>query len=246
MFPSSSTSPVSVPSPAVLTANHANKMTFRRVIAQEHEDNTEHPSTVSLLAEILLGSFKTCCDRLYKQSAEVDGSHGFVTRRLSTAIDRFVDNKCIGTGNCLLLCRHFFKGESITNITPTACMMPLRVITFNVAFYALEYAIEHVSYWATVCKTVRHMLSDRCLSVCPVCDVRAQCPNGCTDQDETWHAGRPRPWPHCVRWGPRSPSPKGRRSSHPNFRPISIVAKRLDASRCHLVWWQASAQGTLC
>jgi len=29
------------------------------------------------------------------------------------------------------------------------------------------------------------------------------------DQDETWHAGRPRPWPHCVRWGPRSPSQKG-------------------------------------
>jgi len=24
-----------------------------------------------------------------------------------------------------------------------------------------------------------------------------------------WHAGRPRPWPQCVRWGPRSPSPKG-------------------------------------
>jgi len=32
---------------------------------------------------------------------------------------------------------------------------------------------------------------------------------GWTDQDETWHAGRPRPWPHCVRWGPSSPSPKG-------------------------------------
>jgi len=26
-------------------------------------------------------------------------------------------------------------------------------------------------------------------------------PNGWTDQDETWHAGRPRPWPHCIRWG---------------------------------------------
>ena len=25
--------------------------------------------------------------------------------------------------------------------------------------------------WATVCKTVRHMLSDRCLSVCPVLSV---------------------------------------------------------------------------
>ena len=44
----------------------------------------------------------------------------------------------------------------------------------------------------------RPMLSDRCLSVCPVCDVRALWPNGWTDQDETWLAGRPRPWPHCV------------------------------------------------
>ena len=30
------------------------------------------------------------------------------------------------------------------------------------------------------------------------------------------------------------------------FRPISIVAKRLDAAKCHLVWMLASAQGTLC
>jgi len=28
-------------------------------------------------------------------------------------------------------------------------------------------------------------------------------------QYETWHAGRPQPWPHCVRWGPSSPPPKG-------------------------------------
>jgi len=49
-----------------------------------------------------------------------------------------------------------------------------------------------------------------CLSVhLSVCDVRALWPNGWTDQDETWHAGRPRPWPHCVRWGPSSPIPKG-------------------------------------
>jgi len=100
-------------------------------------------------------------------------------------------------------------------------------------------------------------------------------------QDETWHAGRPRPWSHCVRWVPSSPPPKGhspaifgpcqlrpnacmdqdllgmelglgpgdfvldgdpdpfpKRVSErllPNFPPISIVAKRLDASRCHLV-----------
>jgi len=39
------------------------------------------------------------------------------------------------------------------------------------------------------------------LSVCPVCDVGVLWPNGWTDQDETWHASRPRPWPHCAKWG---------------------------------------------
>ena len=42
------------------------------------------------------------------------------------------------------------------------------------------------------------------------------------------------------------PLPKKGQSPLPNFWPISIVAKRLDASRCHLVWMLASAQGTLC
>jgi len=67
-------------------------------------------------------------------------------------------------------------------------------------------------FWATVCKTVRSMLSDRCpvcLSVCPVCNADVLWLNGWMDQDETWHGGRPRPWPHCVRWGPSSPSPQG-------------------------------------
>jgi len=56
------------------------------------------------------------------------------------------------------------------------------------------------------------MLSVCCLSRLSVCDVGLLWPNGWTDQDETWHAGKPRPWPHCVRWGPSSPSPKG---AHP-------------------------------
>jgi len=90
--------------------------------------------------------------------------------------------------------------------------------------------------------------------------------------------GRPRSWPHCVRWGTSSYSPKGAQpqfSAHvydgqtagwikmplvtavglgtgdtvldgdpaappqkrtvPQFRPMSVVAKRLDGSRCHLV-----------
>jgi len=61
-------------------------------------------------------------------------------------------------------------------------------------------------------------------------------PNSWMDQDGTWCGGRPWPSQHCARWGPNSPSPeKGAQPS--NFWPMSIVAKRLDASRCHLVRW---------
>ena len=45
--------------------------------------------------------------------------------------------------------------------------------------------------------------------VLSVCNVGVLWPNGWTDQDETWRVGSPRPWPHCVKWGPSSPSPKG-------------------------------------
>jgi len=66
------------------------------------------------------------------------------------------------------------------------------------------------------------------------CDVGALWPSGWTDQDKTSHVGRPRPWPHCVRQGLSSLSPKG--VQPPNFRPISVEAKWLDGPRCHLVW----------
>jgi len=78
-----------------------------------------------------------------------------------------------------------------------------------------------------------------CLSVlsvcpaCPVCDVGILWPNGCMDQDATWYGGRPRPRPYCVRCGPNSPLSNS--GIAPNFRTISIVAKRLDGSRCQLV-----------
>jgi len=42
------------------------------------------------------------------------------------------------------------------------------------------------------------------------------------------------------------PPQKGGGDPLPNFRPTSIVAKRLDVSKCHLVLTLASAQGTLC
>jgi len=61
------------------------------------------------------------------------------------------------------------------------------------------------------------MLSDLCLSVCPVFNVGVLWPNGWMDQGKTWHSGRPQPRPQSVRWGPNSYSQKGTQS--PNFRP---------------------------
>ena len=72
----------------------------------------------------------------------------------------------------------------------------------------------HMIFGRPFVKRFVHMLPDRCLSVClsvlSVTLVYILWPNGWMDQDETWHAGRPWPWPHCVRWGPSSPPPKGR------------------------------------
>ena len=77
-------------------------------------------------------------------------------------------------------------------------------------------------FWATVCKTVRPMLSVRCLS-CPVCPVYlsvtfVHC--GQTVGRIKTKLGRPRPWPHCVRWGPSSLSPKG--AQPPIFGPYLL------------------------
>jgi len=140
-----------------------------------------------------------------------------------------------------------------------------------------------VFHWATVCKMLRPMLSNRCLS-CPVClSVMLVCygqmvgwikmklgvqvglgpghivldgdparpppkgqsppicgpyllrPNGCRDQDATWYGGTPQPRRVFVRWGPRSPLPN-RGQSPTIFGPFIFVTKRLDASRCHLLW----------
>jgi len=55
----------------------------------------------------------------------------------------------------------------------------------------------------------KYFLADRCnatfgycnqmsSAVCRLSVCRLLWPNGWTDQDETWHAGRPRPWLHCV------------------------------------------------
>ena len=87
------------------------------------------------------------------------------------------------------------------------------------------------------------MLSDRCLPVLSclsVCNVGVLWPNGLTHQDETWHAGRTRPWPHCVRWGPSSPSPKGHSPPQPNCISIgSAVFAQMTAECPYTLQWDA-------
>ena len=88
-------------------------------------------------------------------------------------------------------------------------------------------------FWATLCRTVRPTLSVRCLSVC-LSETLVYCGQTAGRiKMKLGKAGRPRPRPHCVRWGPSSPSPKGAQPT--NSRPISVVAKWLDGSRCHSV-----------
>ena len=62
----------------------------------------------------------------------------------------------------------------------------------------------------------------------PLCSSCLLWPNGWMNQDATWYGGRYRPRRHCISWGPSSPL-KG--AQPPNFRPMFIVAKRLDGSR---------------
>ena len=97
------------------------------------------------------------------------------------------------------------------------------------------------------------MLSDRCLSVLSVClsclSVLSVTLVYC-GQMVGWikmklgvlvGLGRG----HIVLDGdPASPPPEG--GSPPNFRPMPIVANRLDGSRWHLAWMLTTVQATLC
>ena len=59
-------------------------------------------------------------------------------------------------------------------------------------------------------------------------------PNGWMHQDATWYGCRLRPGDFVLDGESVPLSDKG--AEPPNFRPMFIVAKRLDGSRCHLVW----------
>jgi len=88
--------------------------------------------------------------------------------------------------------------------------------------------MTHFHFWARICKTVRPMLSNRCvfslfvsvLYVClSICNVYVLWPNGWMDQGETWHGGRPRSG-HILLDGDPAPIKKG--AQPPIFGPCLL------------------------
>jgi len=86
--------------------------------------------------------------------------------------------------------------------------------------------LSHVSFiWATVCKTVCRVLSNRCLSVLSVTLVYCGQTVGWIKLKLGMAVGLSPG--HIVLDGDQG-YPKG---AHPQFRPMSVVVKRLDGSR---------------
>jgi len=110
----------------------------------------------------------------------------------------------------LILCAMFSQEFSLLLFFHIVAYAVFMYVVHIYIFLSLPYDEQSwlMYFWATVCKTVRPVLSDLCLSLMSVCDVGVLWPNGWMDQDETWRA-ETWPWTHSVRWGTSSPSPKG-------------------------------------
>ena len=98
--------------------------------------------------------------------------------------------------------RHMAIMTKLCFFWPTRDQNPIGKSIGSAIFGRLLVEQFALCYQSVVCLSV-------CLSVylsCPVCDAGVLWPNaGWMDQNETWQAGRPRPWPHCVRWGTQLP-----------------------------------------
>jgi len=106
------------------------------------------------------------------------------------------------------------------------------------AFLIINHTLNLTRFWATVCKTVRLLRSVRCPSCLSVC-------LSCLSVTFVYcgeRVGRIKmklglqlglgPG-HIVLDG--DPAPLHQRGTAPNFRPMSVAAKWLHGSRCHLV-----------
>ena len=127
----------------------------------------------------------------------------------------------VGIPTCILrpvpTCRHYHKLYLfiIFHSNRYGCFPLLQYVSFtNAEFISVRcFRIQH--FCATVCKTVRPKLPDRCLSCLFVCNVSVLWPKGWMDQDDTWYGSRPRPRRHYAIDGDPAPPPKGAQQPAP-------------------------------
>jgi len=87
--------------------------------------------------------------------------------------------------------------------------------------------VEHMALPMFDRATITLGIGPHFLVVCVVSIAAKQ--NSWMDQDATWYADRPRPRPHCVRWGPSSPKKGAQppifspRLLWPNGRPSQLL-----------------------
>ena len=119
---------------------------------------------------------------------------------------------------------------------------------------------RQASVQATLCQMGTQLPSPKSGTAAPTFRPMSVMAKQWMDLGATRYGSRPRPGPHCVRWGPSSSRTERGTAASPTFtvygrrlclhlckpQPVSIVAKRLDGSGQHLVQRQASVQATLC
>ena len=130
---------------------------------------------------------------------------------------------------------------STTGLLAEGALFPLRRLSVASTMSKQNYNIKAIysyvsfSFWATVCKTVRPMLSYRCLFCLSVPSVCLSCLSRWT----LVYSGQTAGWIRMtlgteVDLGPGQTvldgdaAPNKRGTVAPTFRPMSIVAKRLD------------------
>ena len=124
----------------------------------------------------------------------------------------------------------FFLTSGNTDMLPPCCLILLLMLILCLFNARLDkFWMHHVVIYDFVADLMGTQLPSP-----PIFGPYLLWPNGWMYQDGSWYGGRTWPRRLCIRWGPSSPSPKGGGALLPNFRPMSIVAKRLDGSRWQL------------
>jgi len=105
-----------------------------------------------------------------------DPHHGY--GRIATLVRSVLAEVCT-VPVLLVSCMHLMMWHYLLIITRSAWRLKLRIreeiqnylhyVPANYDDHPLKFWIFKQGFWVTVCKTVRPMLPDRCLSVCPVC-----------------------------------------------------------------------------